>query len=107
VVQPGENLFRIALWYDNSWDNIARSNGIVNPNWIYAGQLITITAPPPPPPPALPTVHTVCRGDNLYQIGRYYQVPWPTIAEANGIINPNLIVTGSTLTIPAAEEQNR
>ena len=42
VVQPGENLFRIALRYGVSVDQLARYNGIYNPNLIFAGQVLRI-----------------------------------------------------------------
>jgi len=42
VVQPGENLYRIALLYGVTWDAIARANGLWNPNLIYAGQVLVI-----------------------------------------------------------------
>jgi LysM repeat protein len=42
VVQPGENLCRIALNYGVSQWAIARANGIANPNYIYAGQRLVI-----------------------------------------------------------------
>ncbi len=42
VVQPGENLFRIALRYGVTVDQLARYNGIYNPNLIFAGQVLRI-----------------------------------------------------------------
>jgi LysM repeat protein len=42
IVQPGENLYRIALNYGVSQWAIARANGIANPNYIYAGQRLVI-----------------------------------------------------------------
>ncbi|NBD35790.1 MAG: LysM peptidoglycan-binding domain-containing protein, partial [Chloroflexi bacterium] len=42
VVQPGENLFRIALRYNYDYFYLARYNGISNPATIYPGQKITI-----------------------------------------------------------------
>lgn len=42
VVQPGENLFRIALRYNYDQYYIARYNGISNPALIYPGQSIRI-----------------------------------------------------------------
>lgn len=42
TVQPGENLFRIALKYNLSYLYLAQYNGIANPNAIYAGQQIRI-----------------------------------------------------------------
>ncbi len=42
VVQPGENLFRIALKYNYDQYYLARYNGIENPALIYVGQVIRI-----------------------------------------------------------------
>ena len=42
IVQPGENLFRIALRYNMSYHYLASYNNISNPNSIYAGQRIRI-----------------------------------------------------------------
>ena len=42
VVQPGENLFRIALKYNYDQYYLARYNGISNPALIYPGQVIRI-----------------------------------------------------------------
>jgi LysM repeat protein len=42
VVQPGENLFRIALQYNMTWDVLARANGIFNPNLVFPGQRLVI-----------------------------------------------------------------
>lgn len=44
IVQPGENLFRIALRYNLTTSVLAAYNGIANPNLIYAGQQIRIPA---------------------------------------------------------------
>ncbi len=45
-------------------------------------------------------VHTVAVGDNLFQISLRYDVPITTIANSNGITNPQVIVVGDELTIP-------
>lgn len=42
IVQPGENLFRIALKYNYSQYYLAKYNGISNPALIYVGQAIRI-----------------------------------------------------------------
>jgi len=104
VVQEGENLYRIGLTYDCPWVDIARANGIINPNRIYAGQTLTIPSLEPLPSPTLPTTHTVRPGENLFRIGLHYGVPWPAIAEANGITDPDRILVGAILTIPVVEK---
>lgn len=42
VVQAGDNLFRIALRYGVTIEEITRANNIVNPRYIYVGQELTI-----------------------------------------------------------------
>jgi len=46
-------------------------------------------------------VHTVRRGDTLEAIGRRYGVDVATLAAANGLRNPDLVIEGTTLSIPA------
>ena len=46
-------------------------------------------------------IHTVKRGDTLEAIGRRYGVDVATLAATNGLRNPNLIVAGKALSIPA------
>lgn len=46
-------------------------------------------------------IHTVQRGDTLEAIGRRYGVDVATLAAANGLRNPDLILDGRALSIPA------
>jgi len=110
VVQAGENLYRIGLQYGISWVVLAEANGIANPNRIVVGQVLTIPSeaddddtPTPTPTPGEETTYIVQPGDNLYRIGRMFNMSWVEIAEANGIVNPNRILVGQELTIPGAE----
>lgn len=107
VVQAGENLYRIGLQYGVSWVVLAEANNITNPNRIVVGQELIIPGegdgddtPTPTPPPDAETTYVVQPGDNLYRIGRMYNMSWVEIAEANGIVNPNRILVGQVLTIP-------
>lgn len=52
---------------------------------------------------ATPTSHVVQPGENLYRIGLQYGVSWVTLAQANGITNPNRITVGQELQIPGAQ----
>ena len=129
VVQVGDNLFRIALHYGVSVNQIAVLNGIVNPNLIFVGQTlqipaggtivinpptstplppgVTVTPPPvvttvtPPPPATGAGQYVVQPGDNLYRISLRFGISISALAQANGILNPNLIFVGETLIIPA------
>jgi len=104
TVQPGENLFRIALRYGLTTDVVARANNILNPNAIYVGQVLCIpgasTPPPPPPPPGTCTWYTVKAGDSLGKIALTYGTTVWALQQANHIRNPNLIYVGMRLCIP-------
>jgi LysM repeat protein len=121
VVQPGDNLFRISLRFGVSINQIAALNGIVNPNLIFVGQTLQIptggtvvivpptstpapgvTVTPAPVVTAAPSAgsYVVQPGDNLFRISLRFGVSLAALAQANGILNPNLIFVGETLVIP-------
>jgi LysM repeat protein len=54
-----------------------------------------------PTPGATPLVYVVQRGDQLGRIAQSFGVTLQAIQAANGITNPNLIVTGQKLVIPS------
>lgn len=56
IVQPGQNLLRIAIQYQTSIYAIALTNGIWNPHWIFAGQNLVIPYPGSKTWPNIPTV---------------------------------------------------
>jgi LysM repeat protein len=106
VVQPGENLYRIALRYGTTIQAIMNANGLRNANYIWAGQRLTI-----------PTggggtsggggavgggVHVVQRGETLAGIAYRYGTTVQALVSANGIRNPSLIYVGQRLTISGA-----
>ncbi|HYO89077.1 MAG TPA: LysM peptidoglycan-binding domain-containing protein [Candidatus Limnocylindrales bacterium] len=105
VVQPGDNLFRIALRFNTTVQAIATANNIANPNLIFAGQTLIIptgTTPPPTPPatPGQPVIYVVQPGDFLARIARQFNTTVSAIVAANNIANPNLIFPGQQLIIP-------
>lgn len=101
VVQRGENLFRIALNYGLTVDEIAAANGITNPASIIVGQRLIIPLNVPEPPPE-PLTHVVTAGESLESIAALYGVTTETLALLNGIANPNAIFVGQVLTIREA-----
>ncbi|KAA3663807.1 MAG: LysM peptidoglycan-binding domain-containing protein [Chloroflexi bacterium] len=109
TVAAGENLYRIGLKYKVSWVALAQYNNLPNANRIYVGQILKL-APPgdtggeptPTPSPATETTYIVQPGDNLFRIGLKYGISWVQIAEANGLVNPNIIKVGDTLKIPVS-----
>jgi lysozyme len=105
TVAAGENLYRIGLKYGISWVAIANINGLANPNILSVGQVLklpgaTTPDPGPTPSPQTETTYLVQPGDNLFRIGLKFGISWVQIAEANGIVNPNMIAAGDALKIP-------
>jgi LysM repeat protein len=110
TVAPGENLYRIGLQYGMSWVTLAAYNNLPNANYIRVGQVLYIPGggePAPSPPPDVPGYvdYVVQPGDTLHSIGRKFGVSWVEIAEANGIVNPNLIYAGQVLKIPTSQPE--
>jgi LysM repeat protein len=109
VVQPGDNLFRIALRFNMTAQALARANNITNPSLVYVGQRIKIPAcddcapSPPEDPPATgdcQTVHVVQPGENLFRIALRYNYSQYYIAKINNIPNPSQIYVGQKICIP-------
>ena len=102
-VRWGDTLSSISRYTGVSTWAIAQANGLVNPNYIYAGQWVWIpcpTTPPPPPPPQCGYWYRVQWGDTMNSISYRTGVsPW-AIAQANGIYNLNRIYAGQALWIP-------
>jgi LysM repeat protein len=98
VVQPGENLYRIALRYGTTVSAIAAANHLPNPNRIYVGQRLII---PSGHGPAYGNVYIVRCGDTLSGIAFRYGTSVAAIARANGLRNPNYIYVGQRLIIPS------
>jgi peptidoglycan-N-acetylglucosamine deacetylase len=99
-VQWGQTLYSLSRATGVSAAAIAQANGLMNPNYIYAGQSLWIPCPPAPPPPSCGYWYTVRWGDTLNSIAWRSGVRSWAIAQANGIYNMNYIYAGQALWIP-------
>ena len=101
TVQWGDSLSNIAWRYGDTVAGLASRNGIANPNYIRAGQVLYVCGGggcPPGPGPG-PVYHTVQWGQTLWSIANWYgTTPW-AIASMNGIYNMNLIYAGQVLRV--------
>jgi len=102
VVQYGDTLSGIAYRFGVTVDALVQANGLVNPNWIYAGQRLTVpgAASPAPAPAPTTTYYTVQKGDTLAKIAVRFDVRIWDIVTLNNIANPNLIYAGQRLAVP-------
>ncbi|MCL4382984.1 MAG: LysM peptidoglycan-binding domain-containing protein [Patescibacteria group bacterium] len=116
TVAEGDTLWSISEKFFKSgynWSDIAKENQLSNPDYLEAGQQLKIPKVEPILPltgiteAATPSItggsYTVVTGDDLWDIavrayGDGYQ--WSKIAQANNLVNPNLIHAGNVLTLP-------
>jgi LysM repeat protein len=110
VVQPGENLFRIALRYGTTMQALSELNGIYNPAHVVAGQKLTIPGSATVPsvayqPQHAAETHTVQPGETLSVIASRYGISVWTLVKLNNIANPALIYAGQMLAIPQSGDQ--
>ncbi|MDQ4058307.1 MAG: LysM peptidoglycan-binding domain-containing protein [Actinomycetota bacterium] len=101
-VQAGESLWSIAQRYGTTVHALARANGIPNPNLVVVGTTLTISGAGGSTGTSSGggSSHKVSAGETLSEIGARYGVSAESIAGANGLANPNLVIAGTTLTIP-------
>jgi len=103
TVRSGETLSGIAARYGVSASSLVRANGIANPNLVVAGTTITISGGGGAQPGSSSgsTSHTVRAGETLSGIAARYGESVSSLARANGLSNPNLVVSGTSLSIPS------
>ncbi|EMF0063507.1 LysM peptidoglycan-binding domain-containing protein [Enterococcus hirae] len=92
VVQYGETLSSIATKYRTTYQMLASLNGLSNPNMIYAGQVLKVSGAV-----SKTRTYTVQYGDNLSSIASKLGTTHQTLAQRNGLSNPNLVYPGQVL----------
>jgi LysM repeat protein len=96
VVQAGESLSGLALFYGVPLQDLLTVNGLRLDSPIRQGQSIVI----PLPPSQAGTWHTVTASDRLLHIAERYGVPIEVIVAANSLPNADSIYIGQRLRIP-------
>jgi len=107
TVQPGENLYRIALRYGLTVNELAVANEIADPSSIYRGQVLIIPGLTSiegddiynPLIAGTPVKHVVQPGESITMIAQQYDLTVEQILQANDIANPNLIYRGQELNV--------
>ncbi len=115
TVQPGDTVGQLATLYGSTTDAIISANGLNDSALIRVGQVLVVpvrlAAPatstptvtplvPPTQPPSVTTTYVVVSGDTLNRIAARFNTTAATLAQLNGIANPNIIHVGQRLTIP-------
>ena len=95
TVCPGDTLWTISQKFNTTVNDIARYNGISNPDLIYAGQILRI----PVVTPEVPEWYVVREGDTLYSIANKFGTTVEILVQLNNIQNPDLIYPRKRLRI--------
>jgi len=92
VVQPGDSLYAIARRYGVSLERLIQDNGLLQPDYLVAGQTIVVQKP-------LQT-HTVQTGETLYGIAQEYNISLFALMRNNpGVLANDYIYPGENLVI--------
>lgn len=94
TVKSGDCLTSIGKRLGVSWIDIASRNGIHSPYTIYSGQVLAIASGSSV---SGSQYYTVRSGDTLSHIATQYGTSYQTLANLNGIKNPNLIYPGQSI----------
>ncbi|WBY64051.1 LysM peptidoglycan-binding domain-containing protein [Thermocaproicibacter melissae] len=103
TVKAGDTLSAIAAKFGTTYQELAKINGIADPNKIYPGQVLKLTRSASTgnsaPKSAVAATYTVKAGDTLSAIAAKFGTTYQKLAALNGIANPNLIYPGQVLKI--------
>jgi len=92
TVQQGDTLWDL---YGTNYPAVAAANGIANPDLIFPGQRIHAgTSVRARVPARARGLYVVKQGDTLWKL---VGTRWPSVAQANGLSNPDLIYPGQHL----------
>lgn len=104
VVERGETLSGVARSVGVPVDELARANGITDPDRLPAGRRLVVpdrTAPPAAAAAVAPATVEVARGQTLSAVARSLGVGVDELARANGIRDVNRVRAGRRLVVPA------
>ena len=105
VVRRGETLGSIAGRFGVSVRELAKANGIDDPNHVVIGQKLTVpgaaSAVAPARSQSATRTHTVASGETLTAIANRYRVTVDSVVQLNKIADPNHVRVGSQLRVAA------
>ncbi len=99
IVSAGDTLYLIAWRFELAPERLAAINGLSPPYTLRVGQRLSLDISQRSRAPSGNKYHTVSRGETLYGIARYYQLPVDQLALANGLGPPYVLRIGQRLSL--------
>lgn len=115
IIQYGDTLYKIAIRYGVTMDEIVKANGMTNASLIKVGETLVIPGLTLPSESAegevvenpliagAPTAHVIQPGETLASIAAKYNITVGDLLKSNNITNPDLIYRGQELDVWTAE----
>lgn len=117
TVVAGDSLEKIAATFDSGVCDVAAASGIENPNFIVAGQVLTVPTDlcepdndscitPPGSRPCVPEeegadpTYEIQAGDTFFIVGQEYNVTVDAIRASNPCVDPSTLEVGQEINIP-------
>jgi len=104
VVNRGDTLSAIAARYGTTVNDLVALNGIMNPNFIYVGQVLQVPGEGTAPQPSDVCIYWVKAGDTLTRIALQYGTTVWALTITNNLANPSFIWVGQQLIIPGCSD---
>jgi LysM repeat protein len=116
TVARGDTLSQVAKNYGMTTADLMRLNGVANPNSIWVGQQLRVSARVAPAAGAAPerqpeltaadSIYVVQAGDTLAAIASRQQTTVQALLAANGLPNPNFVYAGQRLRVQALPQES-
>ena len=109
TVKSGDSLSKIAQIFGTTYQELARINGISDPNKISVGQVLKVPSQNQNPSPSSTSsyqTYTVKSGDSLSKIAQNFGTTYQELARINGISNPDKLSVGQVLKVPKSSSNS-
>ncbi|MCK4258012.1 MAG: LysM peptidoglycan-binding domain-containing protein [Halanaerobiales bacterium] len=100
TIKPGDTLYKIALEYNTTPQQLLFLNPAINPNNLMVGQIICVPKKPTKPSCTKGFYYTIEQGDSLYSIATKYGLSVNELLPFNPGIDPTNLYIGQIICIP-------
>ncbi len=101
TIQSGDTLLGIARMYGTDVNTLVRLNGILDPDTIEVGRVIRV-----PADMLSDRIYIVQSGDTLLDIAEMHGTTVETLADLNGIVDPDYLEAGQVIRLPSENFSN-
>lgn len=101
TIRPGDSYYTLASRFNTTIAALQAANPTVNPQNLQIGQQICIPVAPTTDPCPGGFLYVIRTGDTYFSISQRFGIAVAALAAANPGVNPNALVIGQSICIPA------